>query len=63
MICQPARVRLHLPDYGAIGGEKFWRRGGITDEVAEVDTGYKRRAIRAGEWSSAAVAKIGLQPF
>ena len=54
---------MHLPDYGAIGGEKFWRRGGITDEVAEVDTGYKRRAIRAGEWSSAAVAKIGLQPF
>ena len=35
----------------------------MTDEVAEVDAGYKRIAISAGKRGSATPAKIGLQPF
>jgi len=35
----------------------------VTDEVAEVDAGYKRMAISAGKRGSATSAKIGLQPF
>lgn len=63
VIRQSSRVPLHLPDDGTIGGKKLWWRGGITNEVAEVDTCYERVAIGAGQRSGAMSSKIGLQPF
>ena len=63
VIRQSPRVRLHLSDDGPIGNEKLWRCRCVTDEVAEVDTGYKRVTISAGEWCRAAFSKVGLQPF
>ena len=62
VISQPPCLRLHLADNGPVGNKKLWRRGHMTDEVAEIDAGYERIAISTGKRGRAATAKVRLQP-
>jgi len=60
VISQPPCFRLHLADNGPIGIKKLWRRAWMTDEVAEINAGYQRIAIGAGQRGRAATAKVSL---
>jgi len=62
VISQPPCFRLHLADNGRVGSKKLWRRTWMTDEIAEVNAGYERIAISAGQRGRAADSQVRLQP-